>query len=153
MTNPDSDSGPRADAPRQFTHEAIVRYAETDQMGVAHHANFLLYLEDARTAMLRAYGLPYGELERRGVGLPVRRAEIRYRTPAFYEDVLLVHVWIAKHRAASMTFQYAIEREDEGGGSTLVASAEVELACVDLSTRRPQVFPDDLVQFIDRHAG
>jgi len=142
-----------ADAPRRFTHEATVRYAETDQMGVAHHANFLLYLEDARTGMLRAHGLPYGELERRGVGLPVRHVEIRYRTPAFYEDVLLVHVWIEKYRSASMTFRYQIEREDEGGGSTPIASATVELACVDLSSRRPQVFPSDLVEFLERHAG
>lgn len=141
----------QASRPPRYAHEATVRYAETDQMGVCHHANFLLFLEDARTAMLRAHGLPYGELERRGVGLPVRRVDVRYVTPAFYEDVLLVHVWIERHRAASMTFGYEIGRENEGGGSDVVARATVELACIDLASRRPQVFPDELRAFLERH--
>jgi len=152
-TTPEDPAHSRDDAPPRYAHEVMVRYAETDQMGVCHHASFLLYLEDARTAMLRAHGLPYSELERRGVALPVRRIDLRYLTPAFYEDVLLVHVWIEKHRSASMTFGYAIERENEGGGADTVARATVELACIDLASRRPQVFPDELQEFLLAHGG
>lgn len=145
------DGAPAPPAPPRFTHEATVRYAETDQMGVCYHANFLLYLEDARTAMFRAHGLPYGDLERRGVALPVRRAEVRYLSPAFYEDVLLVHVRLRGHRAASMTLDYVIERENEAGPSDTIARATIELACIDLATRRPQVFPEDVRRFLERH--
>lgn len=135
----------------RYEHDVSVRYSETDQMGVAHHANFLLYLEDARTAMMRSWGLPYGELEKRGIGLPVRRLEVRYKTPAFFEDRLHVTVGIESHRAASMTFGYAILRaaeDGQGGDRVTVATATVELACIDLATKRPRVFPDELREFL-----
>lgn len=127
-------------APRTFVHRVRVRYGETDQMGVVHHAAYLHYLEDARTAWLRALGLPYSALEARGVGLPVRRAELRYRAPARYEDELDVSVSLAHLRGASATFAYAVARAD----GTAIVDAEVELACIELGTGRPRLLPDDL---------
>ena len=132
-----------------FEHDVTVRYSETDQMGVVHHANYLLYCEDARTAMMRARGLPYGELERSGVGLPVRQADLRYRAPALYEDDLRVKVRIEAWRAASMTFAYSIERLGPGEPALLV-TATIELACIDLETKRPKVFPEELRAFLAR---
>ena len=143
---PAAPSGPSepemrpAQRPFSFTHPATVRYAETDQMGVCHHANFLLYLEDARTAMMAARAVPYGELEKTGIGLPVRQVQVRYKSPAFYEDQLLVEVWIERMRSASVTFGYEIRRET-GGSATVLATAEIELACMDMATRRPRIFP------------
>ena len=61
-----------------FEHRLRVRYGETDQMGVVHHPNYLHYMEEARTAYLAALGRPYSELERGGVGLVVRRVELRF---------------------------------------------------------------------------
>ena len=72
------------------THRARVRYAETDQMGVVHHASYLLYLEDGRTRLMEERGLSYAEIERQGLGLPVRRIELRYREAALYGDELCI---------------------------------------------------------------
>lgn len=144
-----TDSAPSTPPP--YVHRTQVRYAETDQMGVVHHANYLLYLEDARTAYLRHEGLPYGDIERTGVGLPVRNVDVRYRAPALYEDELAVTVRIERWRAASVTFAYEIVRERRGDGAPedpapTLATATVELACMDLATRRPRPFPDVLVR-------
>ena len=132
-----------------FRQSITVRYAETDQMGVAHHANYLLYLEDARTAYLKARAMPYGELERGGVGLPVRTVNVRYRQPAYYEDELEVAVWVEGARAASLTFGYRVTRSEADGSETTLSTASVELACVDLSSMQPRAFPAQLLEFID----
>ena len=78
-----------------YLHRLKVRYGETDQMGVVHHANHLAYLEEARTEYMASLGVPYGAIEKAGVGLPVRRVDLRYRAPAFYEDDLVVHTLFA----------------------------------------------------------
>ena len=124
-------------------HRLTVRYAETDQMGVAHHANFLLFMEEARTAMMKERGCSYSELEESGYGLPVRKAEVRYRASARYEDELVVRTRITGSRAASITFGYEILR---AGDSLLLATGTTELACVRLdgATRSPVPLPDTL---------
>ncbi|MEL6429031.1 MAG: thioesterase family protein [Planctomycetota bacterium] len=142
-------SAPGERPPERYAHRLEVRYGETDQMGVVHHANYLLYLEEARTAYMRALGLPYGDVERSGVGLPVRSVELRYRRPAFYEDRLRVDVWIERSRAASVTFGYEVLREpaeSDGGPPILLSNATVELACMDLATRSARPFPPELVE-------
>ena len=69
-----------------FEHTTRVRYAETDQMGVVYHGNYLVYMEEGRTLMMESLGLPYAELERRGFGLVVRKAALRFRAPARYGE-------------------------------------------------------------------
>ena len=125
-------------------HRLTVRYGETDQMGVVHHANFLLYMEEARTAMMKARGCSYRELEESGYGLPVRKAQLRYRASALYEDELLVRTRIASTRAASVTFEYEILREKDG---QLLATGMTELACVRLDSqdRKPVQLPKSLL--------
>lgn len=120
-----------------------VRYAETDQMGVVHHMNYVLYLEVARTNLMRDRGCSYAEIERRGFGLPVRKLDLRYRKSAHYEDEIRVVTWVEKIGAASVTFQSELYRVADG---THLASGFVELACVDLraAIRRPVALPDDL---------
>ena len=120
-----------------------VRYGETDQMGVVHHANYALFVEESRTSLMRDRGCSYAELERRGVGLPVRRFEARYRAPALYEDVLHVTTRVGRIGAASVVFESEIARESDG---MRIASVSVELACIDLEdrTRGPIPLPDDL---------
>ena len=124
-----------------YLHRLRVRYGETDQMGVVHHANHLAYLEEARTALMASLGAPYGELERSGIGLPVRRVDLRYRAPGFFEDELEVSVAVGRVRAASVLFEYAITRPADG--ATLLDGA-VELACVSLADRTPAMLPDPL---------
>ena len=106
-----------------------VRYAETDQMGVVHHANYLLYLEESRTALMAARGCSYAEFERSGWALPVRKAALRFRSPARYEDELVVRTWVEKLGQASVTFASEVWRESDG---TLLATGAIELACLDV---------------------
>ena len=128
-----------------YEHRLTVRYGETDQMGVAHHANFLLYMEEARTAMMKARGCSYRELEESGYGLPVRKAQVRYRASALYEDELLVRTRITGTRAASVTFEYEIVRVSD---DELLATGMTELACVrlDSESRKPVPLPEVLTQ-------
>jgi len=119
-----------------------VRYGETDQMGVVHHACYLAYFEEGRTRMMADLGCPYGELERAGIGLPVRRVELRYRAPALYEDELEVETRVTALRAASVSFGYAIRRVAD---DVLIVTGESELACVTLGEdRRVVPLPEDL---------
>ena len=112
-------------------HKLRVRYAETDQMGVVHHANYLVYVEESRTRLMSEKGCSYAELERRGWALPVRRVEMRYRAPAYYEEELVVHTRVGKVGGASVTFESRIHRVADG---VLIATGVVELACLDMRT-------------------
>jgi acyl-CoA thioester hydrolase len=128
--------------PRWHEHALQVRYGETDQMGVVYHANYLVYMEEGRTKLMESLGLPYAELERRGHGLVVRKAALRFRAPARYAEHLTVRTRIERIGGASITFEYRIAR----AGGAAVAEGSTELACVDL--RRPErpvcMLPDEL---------
>jgi acyl-CoA thioester hydrolase len=120
-----------------------VRYGETDQMGVVHHANYVLYLEESRTNLMRDRGCSYAEIERRGYALPVRKLELRYRQSALYEDEIIVSTRVGKIGAASVTFVSEIHRVSDGAH---LVSGTIELACIDLKSRerRPIQLPDDV---------
>jgi acyl-CoA thioester hydrolase len=92
-------------------------------------------------------GWSYSALERSGVGLAVRKLELRFRSPARYEDVIVVRTRIVKVGAASIDFQYELESPAPSGGRPArIAEARTELACIDLtsSSRGPRLLPDDL---------
>jgi len=120
-----------------------VRYGETDQMGRAHHASYLHYLEDGRTRMMAARGCSYAELERRGIGLPVRKLDLRYRGAAAYDEELVVRTRVASMRHASIRFEYEVRRAADG---ELLATASTELTSVDLERAppKPVALPEEL---------
>jgi len=128
-------------------HRLRVRYAETDQMGVVHHMNYLQYLEESRTNLMRERGCSYAELERKGWALPVRKAELRYRAPAHYEEELCVRTRVGRIGNASVTFESEVVRVSDG---LLVASGSVELACVrkDAAVRRPMPLPPEILELL-----
>src|SRR5437879_12334409 len=76
-----------------------VRYAETDRMGLLHHANYLVYFEQGRTELLRSHGLAYRDFEDQGYLLVLTRAEIRYRSPAHYDDLLTLRTMVVRTTA------------------------------------------------------
>lgn len=123
-------------------HRLRVRYAETDQMGVVHHASYLVYFEESRTSLMRDRGCSYAELERQGWALPVRRVQLRYRAPAFYEEELLVRTRVGRVGNASITFESEVVRASDG---VSIASGWVELACVRKDARRPVPLPPELL--------
>jgi acyl-CoA thioester hydrolase len=135
-----------------YSHRLRVRYAETDQMGRAHHGSYVLYLEDARTRMMAACGCSYAELERRGFGLVVREVSLRYRNAAFYDEELDVLTWVGALRGASVGIDYRVVRASDG---LVVADGSTHLACVDLREDPPSVrpLPEDVVACFERAPG
>ena len=73
-----------------------VRYAETDRMGLLHHANYLVYFEQGRTELLRSQGLAYKDLEDQGYLLVITKMEVRYRVPARYDDLVTLRTSVVR---------------------------------------------------------
>jgi acyl-CoA thioester hydrolase len=117
-----------------------VRYAETDRMGLLHHANYLVYFEQARTELLRACGMSYRDLEDQGYLLVLTKLEVKYRRPARYDDVLTVRTTVARTTAVRIDHRYEVLRD-----GLLLAEGTSTLACVDRDGR-PQALPDNLRQ-------
>lgn len=94
--------------------ELRVRYAETDQMKVVHHRNYLVWCELGRTDLIRKLGTSYAEIERQGILLAVVEANLRYHAPARYDDRIRVRTFLKEARSRSVTFEYTIENADTG---------------------------------------
>lgn len=116
-----------------------VRYGETDQMGVVYHANYFLYFEEGRTELLRASGLPYRELEKRGIFLVVTDAGCRYRAHATYDEMLRVVTRVAALGKATVRFEYSVT----GADGRIVSEGHTELAALN-AERRPVRLPADV---------
>ncbi|MGI8546399.1 MAG: acyl-CoA thioesterase [Gemmatimonadaceae bacterium] len=105
--------------------ELRVRYAETDQMGVVYHSNYLIWCEVGRTDFIRAIGASYADLERDGVALAVVEAHLRYRRPARYDETIRVVTSVAEVRSRVVRFEYEVTSADGTvlvtGYTTLVA--------------------------------
>lgn len=93
--------------------EERVRYAETDQMGVAHHSSYLLWFEIGRTEFCRRKGLPYSEIERRGFYLVVVEVYCRYRKPLFYDQKFKIRTKLEEINGRKVKFSYQLLSKDE----------------------------------------
>src|SRR3954468_11707576 len=96
------------------TVEFRVRYAETDQMQVVYHSNYLIWCEIGRTEMIRSLGTPYSELEKRDVTLAVVEASMRFHAPARYDNLIRVTTTISEVRSRTLTFEYVISNAETG---------------------------------------
>lgn len=103
-----------------------VRYAETDQMGLLHHANYLVYFEQARTELLRDRGASYKDLEDQGFYLVIAKAEVRYKSPAHYDDVLTIRTTVTRTSPIRLEHKYEVLRDGH-----LICEGSTTLACVD----------------------
>lgn len=119
--------------PFEHRHQLRVRYAETDQMGVVWHGDYLRYFEEARTEALRACGWSYRAMEEAGIMLPLVEAHIEYMRPARYDDLLTVVSSVREPPTARLRFDYEVLNE---AGERL-ATGYTTLGFVDASTRRP----------------
>ncbi|MDL2307880.1 acyl-CoA thioesterase [Desulfovibrio sp. OttesenSCG-928-C06] len=93
-------------------HTYRISYGDTDAMGILYYANYLQLFERMRSEIIRASGVSYAEVEKRGVYLPVRHAECRYRSPLRYDDLANMRGGISEWGRASVTFVYEIWNED-----------------------------------------
>ena len=121
-------------SPRQSVSTVRVRYAETDQMGVAYHANYFVWFEVGRTDWLRAFGVTYRDLEAEGFLLPVIEAHCEYRTSARYDDELRITSTARLVSAVRVAFDYEI-----GGLSATIATGYTVHATLDRQGRPVRV--------------
>jgi acyl-CoA thioester hydrolase len=115
-----------------------VRYAETDRMGLLHHANYLVYFEQGRTELLRSIGVAYKDLEDQGYLLVLAKAEVRYKNPVLYDDLLTLRTIVVRTTAVRIELRYELLRDGQ-----LVAEGSTTLACVDRDGRI-HALPDSL---------
>jgi acyl-CoA thioester hydrolase len=122
------------------TTEVRVRYAETDQMGIVYYANYLVWFEIGRVELLRALGFSYSLLEREHQCiLPVIEARCRYRSPARYDDQILIETRPAMLRGSVLKFAYRILRKaPDGVEHALLAEGEtIHVVCDDQLNKKP----------------
>lgn len=119
-----------------------VRFAETDLMAIVHHANYLLYFEEARVQYLLRRGAIYSDWMARGMHFPVIDQRIRYQRPAVFNDLIDIECWIGEHTRVSVRFDYRAFRD-----GVLLGEGYTTLACVD-HERRPRRIPPEIVEQI-----
>ncbi len=115
-----------------------VRYAETDQMGVAYHSHFLIWFETGRSAYMRSAGLPYRELEAAGYFMPVTTFAGELRESLEYDDEFEIHTWVVRARSRQVVFRYEIRRDGR-----IIGRGETTHICIDRA-RRPVALPPHL---------
>jgi len=115
-----------------------VRYAETDRMGLLHHAQYLVYFETARVELLRAQGFSYRDIEDQGYYLVLTKIEVKYRRPVHFDDLVVVRAIIERTTSVRIDHRYEVLRD-----GTLVAEGSSTLACVD-AEGNPQALPEIL---------
>ncbi|HEY0929061.1 MAG TPA: thioesterase family protein [Gemmatimonas sp.] len=137
----------------ETTSELRVRYAETDQMGVVYHANYLVWCEIGRTDFIRTAGKSYADLEREGVRLAVSEATIRFHASARYDDRIVVHTSLSAVGSRGMTFAYRVERMDPAGGTpTVLVRATTSLVCTN-DQGRLATLPREVRDWLERAAN
>lgn len=119
-----------------------VRYAETDQMGVVYHANYLVWMELGRTKLLEDLGFKYADMEKEGIISPVIDIEISYKSPVRYGEKAFVKTWIESYDGLRVTYGYEILNEK----GELSVSSTSKHVCVKKESFRPisvkRQFPD-----------
>lgn len=121
-----------------------VRYAETDQMGVAHHSNYPIWFEAGRTDFIRKMGLPYSAIEESGAMLPLLELKCTYKSFAKYEDEIVVKTCIKEYTGTRLRFHYEILRTGDekpiAEGETLHCWTNQDLKPVNIKKHKPEVF-------------
>lgn len=128
---------------REFIWQVRVYYEDTDSGGVVYYANYLRFLERARTEWLRSYGIEQDQLAQQdGLIFAVRSVQLEYLKPAKFNDLLDVSVAISKQGKASLTFEQAVRRAD--GEHQLLCLGQVKVACLTADTLRPKIIPEKI---------
>jgi len=125
---------------KQFTSKPLlVRYGETDQMGVVHHSNYLRYFEVARLEWLSALGVSYASMEKEGLIMPVIDVKVTYKTPALFDDSLTIYIFLSELPRVKIIFSYEIKNQK----GEIVCTGETTLAFLNAKTRKPVRCPEE----------
>lgn len=134
-----------------ITHEMKIRvwYKETDQMGFVHHSNYVAYYEAARSSFMRHLGVSYAEMEARGVMMPILDVQLKYHSPAFFEEELIVRLTVKEIPSTRFTAFYEIFNEK----GKLINSGSTTLCFINSQSRRPGRAPEWFVDLLKSHWG
>jgi acyl-CoA thioester hydrolase len=122
--------------PAEFVETRVrVRYAETDQMGVVYHANYLVWLEVGRVEYWRSAGLRYKDMESDGILLVVAELACRYKAPAYYDEEVVIRTRLVQASARVIRFEYELSVDDR----ILASATTTHVFCG--RDRRPMKLP------------
>ncbi len=124
-----------------FSIKIKVRYCETDQMGLVHHASYINYFEEARISWISNLGFSYSEMEKSGIILPVSKLNVSYLRPAYFDDDLVVNVELAELPTSRLIFNYTIKNKDE-----VVVKGATVLAFLNKETKKPVRCPGYMLE-------
>ena len=127
--------------------EITVRYAETDCMGVVHHAVYPIWFEIARTDYIKSVGMSYSDMEKSGVMLPVTGISCRYHLPAKYDDTLRVKATVSRFTPARIEFYYCVTRKGE---EQILCEGTSSHGFVDAESFRPLNFKKTMPELYER---
>lgn len=129
------------------THRIRVRYAETDPMKYVYYGNYATYFEVARVELFRELGMPYDEIEERGIWLPVSEFSIKYLKPALYDQNLEIHTFIRKIPGVKIEFEYEIYNPSK----QKITEAKTTLFFLDSKTNKVIKCPEFLMNLIEKN--
>ena len=126
-----------------------VLYADTDMMGVIYYGNYGRLFELGRTEMIRGMGMPYIELEKQGIVMPVFSLESKYRNVLRYDELITIETTVKELPTVRMEFFHKIYNES----GKLAHEAKVVLVFLNMKTNRPVRAPESLVNLIENYSG
>lgn len=126
------------------THTIRVRYAETDPMKYVYYGNYATYFEVARVELFRTLGIPYDDIEKRGIWLPVSEFSIKYLKPALYDQNLEIHTFIKKVPGVRIDFEYEIYNDSK----EKITEAKTTLFFLDAESNKIIKCPDFLMELL-----
>ncbi len=128
----------------QAETKIITRYSETDQMGIIHHSNYAVWFEAGRTDFFKKLGISYREIESRGVLLPLYEMNCKFKSPARYEDEILIKTSLKVLTKVRIIFSYEVINHSDGKilsmGETMHAWTNKALKPVNAETTIPDVY-------------
>ncbi len=132
---------------KEFSTEVRVRYADTDQMGVVYYANYLVWLEVARTEFLRSLGIDYRNIEKeKQLVLPVVEAYCKYKAPARYDEIIMIRIKVSQVKNSSLRFDYSLFNKEN---NELLAVAYTTHVFID-KDRRPVRMPKEIQNMFEK---
>jgi len=129
------------------TTQIRVRYADTDKMGVVYHSNYAIFFEVGRTEMFREIGLPYDEMEKNNIMLPLVDLHINYKRPAHYDELLTVTTKLCELPNVKIKFEYEIHNEK----GELLVDGYTTLVFIDTTRNRPTRMPDSIKSILEKY--
>lgn len=121
-------------------------WEDTDAGGIVYYANYLKFMERARTEWLRAMGIEQRPLqEEQGLIFVIVDTQVEFKRPARYGDALIVSAQIREHTRATLSFTQEVRRDEE-----LLVAGAIRVACLDAATQRPRGLPKALLECMSR---